>query len=95
MIDREVEDLVPLERSGPLFPLPPSRCTLFRWSLDGVRGAKLETLVCGHKRYTSKEAINRFIAAQNADQTPAPAFTPSQRRRQAENANRVLAEAGI
>ena len=73
-----------------------SLASLHRWRLKGVRGVKLETvLICG-LRYTSKEAIARFIAAQNADDVPAaPAITPTQRRRQAQAAQRALQEAGL
>lgn len=94
MIDHEVEELVPFETCGQLIPGRPSRCTLFRWAFKGINGAKLETLVCGHKRFTSREAVKRFLEAQNRDQTPAPLFTPSQRRRQAETADRLLQESG-
>lgn len=94
MINHESEELIPFEGCGQLIPGRPSRCTMFRWAFKGVRGVKLETLVCGHKRFTSKEAIARFVAAQNAPETPAPTITPSQRRRQAETANRLLQEAG-
>ncbi len=95
MIDHENEDLIPFEACGQLIPGRPTRCTLYRWSFKGIRGAKLESLVVGHKRFTSREAVGRFIAAMNAGQTPAPAFTPSQRRRQAETADRLLQEAGL
>ena len=73
-----------------------SLASLHRWRLDGVRGVKLETvLICG-LRYTSKEAIDRFIAAQNADDAPAaPVITPAQRRRQSEAARLALQEAGV
>ena len=95
MIDHEVEDLIPFETCGQLIPGRPTRCTLFRWAFKGIRGATLETLVCGHKRFTSREAIARFIAAQNATETPAPQFTPTQRLRMSEAADRLLQEAGI
>ena len=95
MIDHEVEDLIPFETCGQLIPGRPSRCTLFRWAFKGVRGVKLETLVCGHKRFVSKEAIARFVAAQNTPETPAPAISVKQRRRQAETADRLLQEAGL
>ena len=95
MIDHEVEDLIPFETCGQLIPGRPSRCTLFRWAFKGIRGVKLETLVCGHKRFVSKEAIARFVAAQNAPETPAPSITKSQRARQAATADRLLQEAGI
>ena len=57
---------------------------------------KLETIKIGGRRYTSKEAIARFIAAQNADDVPAaPTITPAQRQRQAKAAQRALQEAGL
>lgn len=73
-----------------------SLATLHRWRLHGVKGAKLETCLIGGLRYTSREAINRFIAALNAGEQPgAPAISKSQRRRQAETADRLLREAGV
>ena len=57
---------------------------------------RLETFKIGGRRYTSKEAIARFIAAQNADDAPATAaITPTQRRRQAQAAQRALQEVGL
>ena len=57
---------------------------------------KLETIKIGGRRYTSKEAIARFIAAQNADDAPvAPAITPAQRTRQAQAAQLALQEVGL
>ena len=95
MIDHLTETLVNFQHAGRHIPGNPALCTLHRWRLSGVRGTKLETLLVGGIRYTSTEAIARFIAAQNADQIPAPALTAKQRRTQAESANRVLQEAGI
>ena len=46
-------------------------------------------------RYTSREAISRFVAEQNRDEPPTPALTATQRQRQAETANRLLQEAGV
>lgn len=72
-----------------------SLATLHRWRLHGVRGVRLETVLIGGLRYTSREAIDRFIAAQNADETPAPVTTPAQRRRQADAAQAALQEVGL
>jgi hypothetical protein len=97
-IDCEAETLIhfPDARSAFHDDKRHSLASLHRWRLKGVRGVKLETvLICG-LRYTSKEAIARFIAAQNADDVPAaPAITPTQRRRQAQAAQRALQEAGL
>ena len=95
MIDHKLENLVKFQRAGKVIPGNPALCTLHRWRMHGVRGTKLETLLVGGIRYTSEEAIARFIAEQNRDEQPAPAITPKQRRTQAEAANRVLQDAGI
>lgn len=95
MIDHLTETLVNFQHAGRHIPGNPALCTLHRWRLSGVRKTKLETLLVGGIRYTSVEAISRFIAAQNASESPAPAITPKQRRQQAEAANRVLQEAGL
>lgn len=95
MIDAATENLVCFQEAPKYIPGHPSLCAIHRWKLTGVRGAKLETLLVGGKRFTSIEAISRLIAAQNRDESPAPALAVSQRRRQAESANRVLQEAGL
>ena len=97
-IDTELETLLTFDDARTAFPGDRrlSLATLHRWRLNGVRGVKLETVLIGGLRYTSREAISRFIAAQNADDVPAaPAITPTQRRRQAQAAQRALQEAGL
>lgn len=39
------------------------RSTIHRWRLRGARGAKLETIMIGGRRYTSIEALHRFFAS--------------------------------
>lgn len=73
-----------------------SLATLHRWRLRGVKGVRLESILIGGLRYTSLEAIDRFIAAQNADDAPAvPVITASQRRRQSEAARAELERMGV
>jgi DNA helicase HerA-like ATPase len=48
----------------------PNISTLHRWATRGVRGVTLETVAVGHVRYTSIEAVRRFLAAKPA--APAP-----------------------
>lgn len=43
-------------------PGRPHVSTIWRWMTRGVRGIRLESLVCAGRRYTSLEAIERFIA---------------------------------
>lgn len=95
MIDHTNEELIPFETAGLHIPGRPDRSTCYRWWLKGVRGAKLETLLIGNKRYTSREAIDRFIADQNRGESPEPQLSTGQRRRQSEAARKSLEQMGI
>ena len=94
MIDHETEELLPFntcEIEG-----DPSLATRYRWTLKGCRGGiKLESIVVGNKRFTSKEAIGRFIRALNAPRSTPPEITASQRARQDEAAKKSLKRAGV
>lgn len=99
-IDPEVEEIITLNRAAR--DVPPSGvspATFARWQQRGVRVANSDervrpaTILIGGRRFTSVEAMKEFFAAQNATESPAPSFTPSQRHKQAEVANRLLAEA--
>ncbi len=102
-IDVETETIITLgEGCREIPPNGISDATIARWIQKGVKVkalnayVRLETIVIGGRRLTSKEAIARFIAAQNAADVPAtPAITPTQRRRQSEAARQALQEAGI
>lgn len=102
-IDYETETIITLGEACRAFPPSGvSDATMARWIQRGIKVkslgsfVKLETLVIGGRRLTSREAIARFIAAQNADDVPAaPAISPTQRRRQAQAAQRALQEAGL
>ena len=73
-----------------------SLATLHRWRLRGVNGMRQGTCRIGAMRFTSLEAIDRFIVAQNpADAPAAPAITASQRIRQSEAARTELQRMGV
>lgn len=96
MIDIASENIIKLSDACGYFPPEGvSTATIARWIQRGVRGVTLETIVIGGRRLTSREAIERFISAQNAADAPAPVITPAQRRRQSEAARQALQEAGI
>jgi hypothetical protein len=58
------EELVSLTAACKRFPVPSSRPAVERWTRKGSRGVILETiLICG-RRYTSVEAIDRFVRGQ-------------------------------
>ena len=68
MINLTSETLVKVPDSPQLFPgQPPHISTVWRWISKGVDGVTLESVRVGGLRYTTKEAISRFIAAQNAE----------------------------
>ena len=74
MIDRTAETLVALRHARGSIPgkrgQRVSISTMHRWHRHGLRGIRLETVLVAGVRYTSIEAIDRFIRAttQAADQ---------------------------
>ena len=63
--------------------------TLHRYRLNGVRGVKLASCMIGGRRYTSREAVARFVVAQNTAEPP-PAISKQQRAKQSAAARREL-----
>lgn len=93
-IDIFSEHLVPINQASQHVPGRPHKSTVWRWVLRGVRGQKLETCLCGGRRFTSIEAIERFVSRLTAPDAP----TPEYRRRRAAQiaaANAYLDAAGI
>jgi hypothetical protein len=56
------EKLVSLTEARKHFPNRPDKATVWRWYAKGLNGVSLETVVVGGRRFTSEEAIKRFIA---------------------------------
>lgn len=99
-IDFTTEKTVPITQAAQLFPEPqPSIRTLWRYTLHGRRGIKLESMTTGTHRVTTKAAVNRFLEAINAPTAPKKAGrtgkTPMQRRKEAEAANAMLDREGL
>jgi hypothetical protein len=63
MIDTSKERLLSMNEAQSEFPIKPSTPTLWRWVLKGTCGVVLESVKIGGRRFTSKQAIERFIAA--------------------------------
>ncbi len=97
MQDISTETAIAVNKSPAHIPGRPHVSSVWRWVLKGVRGVKLETFVVGCQRFTTKEAIERFIAATTAKANgePTPIRTPRQRQRAIDAAERELAKAGI
>ena len=87
MIDPLREKLIRLSKA--VIPGAPSICTRWRWCLHGVRGVRLESVRVGGRRYTSAEAVGRFLLELNSPNTIA---TPPSRA--AEEAGAALERMG-
>lgn len=55
------ERMRPLAKAAREVPGQPHIATIVRWATRGVKGVKLETIMVGGRRFTSVEAIARFI----------------------------------
>ncbi len=73
-------------------PGNPHVSTIWRWMLTGSRGVRLESIVCAGRRYTSVEAISRFVSATTAaaNGDPPPVRTAASRERDIQQAERKL-----
>jgi len=92
MIDPATETLIPWQQVAKHVPGQPHLSTLWRWRLKGIKGNRLETLSIGGKRFSSLQAVVRFIDACNADDAPAtPTFTATQRQHMSDAARQELA----
>lgn len=67
------ETLVPLTEACKYFPVKCSRASIERWVRKGSREVTLETILLGGRRYTSREAIKRFVHAQLQTEAERPA----------------------
>lgn len=91
MIDTTAETTMLLSKAARILnpANPPHVATVWRWAMHGVRGVKLESVVIGGCRYTSREAVARFLKALNE-----PDAVPTPPRRGAERAERTLVAKG-
>jgi hypothetical protein len=102
MIDTSIEQAIPLSLAAREIPnrrgdRGVNVATIWRWMQRGIRGIKLETILIGGQRMTTREAMRRFFAATTeAADGRAPSPAPSlHRQKQIEAAERELADAGI
>lgn len=63
MINFEQEQAITINQAAQIIPGRPNPATVWRWINTGVRGFRLEAVPCGGRWFTSKEAIDRFLAA--------------------------------
>jgi hypothetical protein len=73
-----------------------SVCTCWRWAGRGVRGVRLETFNVGARRFTTREAFSRWVAATQVEPPTSPqARTTRQRAMAIKAAEAELAKAGV
>lgn len=98
-IDIETERCISINDAPKYFPGRPNVSSIYRWLGKGIRGARLETIVVGGQRFTSVEAIQRFIerTTANSPGASAPVPRPTSRQREAaiRRAERELRAAGV
>jgi hypothetical protein len=68
--------------------------TAWRWCLRGIKGHRIENFSLGGRRYTSREAFARWVAATNGEPA-ATGQTPRQRERAIDAAERTASELGV
>jgi len=97
MIDLLTETIFPVSEGPKHIPGRPSKASCWRWVLQGVGGVKLESALIGGKRFTSHEAIQRFVDRRTAatDHNAPPSMTSRQRDCEIDRAEREASEAGL
>lgn len=101
MINIGTEELLTLNAAAKRLPKgrtgkPVHVSTLHRWaSAGGLSGVRLETVKVGGVRYTSVEALSRFVERCTAGDSTTLSLTSRSRKREIEQAEHELSEAGI
>ena len=106
MIDPLTEQIISLREATKCLPVrrrgkPVHISCIYRWTLSGCKGIKLESIQVGGTRCTSREALGRFFerlsqkSGIDADHGIPAIRTPSQRARDDARAERELIEAGF
>lgn len=94
MIDFTIEEPIPIASAPSIIPGRPALSTAWRWVLKGIRGRKLESGMIGGRRFTSRQAIARFLVP-NERELPTLTVSHSQRRKQSEAAVKALVDRGL
>ena len=90
------ETLISLSEATKELPGRPHIATIHRYARKGVRGHLLETVACGGRIYTSREACRRFLAAQNQQsRNPGSGGFSNPHRRDQERVERELDALGL
>ena len=74
-IDLKIEELISLAEAVKRLPRRTNGkrinvATIHRWATTGCKGVRLETTYVGAHKYTSVEALGRFLDARNSAERP-------------------------
>jgi hypothetical protein len=98
MIDIQTEDLVEIQKVPDVLPKNGGRkihlATVYRWLSRGLSGVRLETCCIGARRYTSREALQRFSETVTAVRDGTVLNVPKVNRKRHEQADAELKAAG-
>jgi hypothetical protein len=83
MIDTKTETVISFAEASKLTPGRPHLSQIYRWSQAGLRGIKLDWIQVGGRRFTSREALDRFFAALTGAAGGEATIPPSQARQRA------------
>jgi hypothetical protein len=95
MIDINHEDLQLLGEACHTIPGKPHVSTLIRWAMRGVRGIRLETVIVGGRRFTSVQAIERFLARLNEPHAVQPPALSTRKHRRLSQIDEQLDREGL
>ncbi len=95
MIDVMAEQLRTFAQASKLLPDRPNVSTFWRWHRHGVKGVQLETVVIGGRRYTSVEALQRFVVRLSSVEGKTDAGTGQALGLQTDGVDQQLDEAGL
>ena len=94
-IDIATEELITPAQASNRLPGRPHRSAVYRWIHDPRDDRRLESVLIGGRRFTSIEAINRWVARLNGEAADCATSLSESRRRQIEAADRINEEAGV
>ena len=89
------EQYVSFRQASRELPGNPHQATIYRWAQRGIKGVRLESWLIGGRRFTSQQAIARFIALTTASGQLQAGNVVGDRATAIRNAERELAAAGV
>jgi hypothetical protein len=100
MIDPNTETLISLADAAKDLPRRragkrPHVSCIYRWTVSGCRGVRLESIQVGGTRCTSREALARFFRLLTGSQEAVPVVTSRAQQAAVAAAERALDAAGI